>query len=161
MINSTSLLTYKTILVIDDDPMIQRSIFSMLDGMSANIIAAPDCILGLELAKRKCPDLILLDWHMPKLSGIDALCQLKSTPKTADIPVIMMSAIALESMNTYQSLTKGADDFLRKPFDKYELTGRLTAIFRLYEAKKTIENQRNTLQRLAKEKTSTHDNVGS
>jgi len=141
-----------TILIIDDDPLVQRGIFSMLQATPAHFISAPSAEVGITLAKRKQPCLILLDWQMPKITGIEALQMLKNDEETKHIPVIMMTAVAKSSEHTYQALSMGADDFLTKPFDVHELTGRICAVLRLYNANKQIAQQNETLTKISEDK---------
>ena len=142
----------KTILIIDDDLLLQKSIFKMLVSSKINFIAAPNATIGIQLAQQKLPDIILLDWNMPNLSGIDALKLLKQNPTTAHIPIIMMTAVSTSSQNSFQALSTGADDFLRKPFDQPELIGRLCNVLRLYQANAKIAKQNVSLRKLSDDK---------
>ena len=145
-------LEEKSILIIDDDLILQQSIFKMLATSNINFMAAPNATIGIKLAKQKQPDIILLDWNMPNMSGIEALKILKQHSTTFHIPIIMMTAVSTTSQNAFEALNAGADDFLRKPFDQPELIGRLCNVLRLYQAKARIEKQNKSLKELAKEK---------
>ncbi|MGB0524756.1 MAG: hybrid sensor histidine kinase/response regulator [Flammeovirgaceae bacterium] len=141
-----------SILIIDDDLLIQQSIYQMLADSTAEYLSAPNAEIGIKLAHKKQPDIILLDWNMPNMSGIDALRLLKANEQTRQIPVVMMTAFSKSSQHAFNALSIGADDFLRKPFEKPELIGRLCAIRRLYDAKAKIQRQNTRLEKLAHEK---------
>ncbi len=95
---------------------------------------------GLLLAIERRPDLILLDWMLPLLSGIEVLRQLRNHADTRDIPVIMMTARGEED-DRLRGLDGGADDYVTKPFSPAELLARVRAIIRRqtrgYDAKLT------------------------
>ena len=74
------------------------------------------------------PDLILMDWQMPVMTGVRALVILKENPKVKDIPVIMVTGIATTAEHLQEAYEKGAIDFIKKPFEKVELLARVKAI---------------------------------
>jgi len=80
------------------------------------LVAAMQGRLGVELAREHCPDLVLLDLHLPDISGEEALHLLRSDPRTRDIPVIVTSAEA-DSDSIQRLLAAGADDYLTKPLE--------------------------------------------
>lgn len=80
-----------------------------------------DALLAVE---ELCPDVILLDWMLPKLSGIEVCRQLKSRSETRDIPIIMLSARA-EDVDKVRGLETGADDYMVKPYSVIELMARV------------------------------------
>lgn len=149
---TNELLQDVSILTIDDDLTLQQSILKMFEGTGVNFIGAPNAEVGIQVAKLKQPQLILLDWNMPNMSGFEALEILKNTEETADIPIIMMTAVSTTSQNAYKALSSGADDFLRKPFDQPELLGRICSVRRVYESKNIIKSQNESLLKLADEK---------
>ena len=81
---------------------------------------AEDGLTGLELAREKGPDLILLDWMMPGLDGLQVLSELKQDEITKDIPVFMLTAKSMMA-EVGRALYEGADDYITKPFDVIEL----------------------------------------
>ncbi|MGB0524865.1 MAG: hybrid sensor histidine kinase/response regulator [Flammeovirgaceae bacterium] len=140
-----------TILIIDDELAVQRDIIEMFADKPANLIAAPNAEIGIHLAKKKQPNLVLMDWNMPGMLGVEALQVLKKDPETQHIPVLIMTAHAITSLQTHLCLTLGADDFLKKPFDTHELIGRICAVLRQYRAKQQIEVQNQSLKKLSEE----------
>ncbi len=112
--------TRTKILVIEDEEHI-RTILSYnleLDGFKVHL--AENGIKGLEIARAKMPDLILLDWMMPGLDGLQVLSELKQDERTKSIPVFMLTAKSMMA-EVGRALYEGADDYITKPFDVVEL----------------------------------------
>jgi CheY-like chemotaxis protein len=107
----------KTLLYIEDNLSNLSLIEQLLKECAPiKLISAMQGQLGLELAARHRPDLILLDVHLPDINGADVLARLKARPRTRDIPVVVLSADATQSqINRLTSL--GATDYLTKPLD--------------------------------------------
>ena len=112
----------KTVLVVEDDPWIRSLIADLLSSEGYNILQAPDGRVGLEVAQREDPDVILLDLAMPEKSGLDVLHDLKSSKPTQDIPVIVVSAYAMLMMG---SDARRADGVSQKPFDLADLLAQV------------------------------------
>jgi DNA-binding response OmpR family regulator len=108
------------ILVMDDDPSVRELCEMVLGGEGFAVVATPDAVSGIEAARTEHPDLILLDWMMPRVDGLDALQVLKSTQATASIPVVMLTA--LDGMSDIALATMGgADGYVTKPFEPADL----------------------------------------
>jgi len=125
----------KTVLVVDDDSDIREliswklaqagyGILTEADGEAALVAAAGLSTSGVLGA---CPDLVLLDWTMPKMSGIDVCRALRADPVTADIPVIILTAKAQEA-EVERGFAAGADDYIVKPFSPREMLRRVDAL---------------------------------
>lgn len=117
----------KTVLVIDDDPVIRKIVKANLEENGFKSIEAGSGSDGLESATNLTPDCILLDWMMPDLDGIETLKELKANENTKHIPVIMLTA-KTDISNVSESLNIGAEDYIVKPFDSYTLLKRLNKI---------------------------------
>lgn len=103
----------KTILFIEDEQALQKTLGEALRQEGFNIISALDGEIGLRLAQGKKPNLILLDLILPKINGFEVLKQLKDSPETKDIPVIVLSN--LESVGDVQKVIElGATTYLVK-----------------------------------------------
>jgi diguanylate cyclase (GGDEF)-like protein len=113
-----------TILCIDDDPNIRDLVFAALDLDGYQVLLAPDGAQGLAMAATDQPHLILLDVMLPDMRGWDVLTALKSQPRTADIPVIFLSALD-DTEDRVNGLALGADDYMGKPFAVQELLARV------------------------------------
>lgn len=103
-----------------------------LERAGFSTLRAADGQQGFTAAINHHPSLILVDWMMPVVSGIELLRRLKRDERTRTIPVIMLSAKA-ETDNKSQGLDTGADDYLAKPFSPKELVSRINAVLRRYE----------------------------
>src|SRR3954468_10599714 len=113
------------ILVIEDNADTRRFLEAML-GKEFEIISAENAVVGIDYARNRQPDLILLDIMMPILNGHDACSLLKKDEKTKRIPIIFLSAKNNINDITH-GLTLGADDYIAKPFDFKELLARIRA----------------------------------
>lgn len=109
-----------TILVIEDEEHIRTILKYNLELDGFEVYLAEDGMSGLELAREKRPDLVLLDWMMPGLDGLQVLSELKNDERTKDIPVFMLTAKSLMA-EVGRALYEGADDYITKPFDVIEL----------------------------------------
>jgi DNA-binding response OmpR family regulator len=116
------------ILVIEDNADTRRFLEAML-GKEFEVICAENAVIGIEFARNKAPDLILLDIMLPILSGYDACSLLKKDDKTKGVPIIFLSAKNSVPDITH-GLTTGADDYIPKPFDYKELLARIKARLR-------------------------------
>jgi len=109
-----------TVLVVEDEEHI-RSVLDYnlrLDGFDVQL--APDGPAALELVSRHRPDLVLLDWMMPGMDGLEVLAKLKAAPATADIPVFMLTAKGMLT-EVERAMKAGVDDYITKPFDPIHL----------------------------------------
>ncbi|MCO5141710.1 MAG: response regulator transcription factor [Oligoflexia bacterium] len=119
----------KKILVIEDNEDTRKFLYQILS-KEYEITLADNAVLGIDYARNQSPDLILLDIMLPHLSGLDACQLLKKDEKTANIPVIFLSAKSKVSDIT-SGLNLGADDYISKPFDYKELVARVKARLRI------------------------------
>ncbi len=113
-----------TVLVVDDDPVIQRLLRVNFEMEGYEVIVASDGMDGLERARAEHPDIVVLDIMMPKMSGLEVAKALKADPDTAWIPVLLLSAKAQEA-DLRAGDESGADGYLTKPFDPLQLLQRV------------------------------------
>lgn len=118
------------ILIVDDEPLNVKLLASKLDGSKYEILQAYGGIEALEKVEKKSPDLILLDVMMPDMDGYEVTTRLKNDPKTANIPIIMVTALD-GSEDKIQGLEAGAEEFLSKPVNATELLARINSMLRL------------------------------
>ncbi|MEP5152485.1 phosphate regulon transcriptional regulator PhoB [Planktotalea sp.] len=111
-------------LLIEDEPA-QREVLSYnLESESYRVLQAGSGDEGLLIAREEIPDLIVLDWMLPGVSGIEVCRQIKSRNETKDIPVIMLSARS-EEVDKVRGLETGADDYVVKPYSVKEMLARV------------------------------------
>ncbi len=130
-----------TILVADDQPSNLESILNFFEESNEpySVLQAIHGEMACMIAKKKQPDLIIMDWEMPVMNGIDAIKKLKSDKKTKDIPVIMASGVMVSSEHLKTALDAGAVDYIRKPIDKVELIARVRSMLELSDSYKQIK----------------------
>lgn len=133
----------KKILIIDDEPSNIKVIVDALKIMKYEIFIALNGHDGYNIAVSKNPDIILTDWEMPELSGIETIKLIKKNDQLKDIPIIMVTGKMLDSISIETSFETGAHDYLKKPIDKIELLARIKSMLQLFDSmKKNIELER-------------------
>lgn len=110
----------QSILVVEDEALIRKSICEILSLKGYKAVGAANGLLGLERAKEIKPDLVLCDIIMPKLSGLQMLKSIRKTPDLEHIPFIFLTALSAMA-DVRKGMNTGADDYLTKPFDHNEL----------------------------------------
>jgi two-component system cell cycle response regulator len=118
------------ILIVDDDPTNVKLLAAKLGDPKYIIFKAYSGAEALHTARKERPDLLLLDVMMPGMNGFEVTAQLKNDPETADIPIILVTALD-GSDNKTKGLEAGADDFLNKPVHTAELKARVKSLLRL------------------------------
>ncbi|MGY6530787.1 MAG: PP2C family protein-serine/threonine phosphatase [Cyanobacterium sp.] len=137
------------ILIIDDDRTIQILLTRTLKKSGYEVSIASDGITGLELAEKIKPALIISDWLMPKLGGLDVCRQVKQNPALATTFFILItSKISVD--DRVQGLDAGADDFICKPIDLQELKARVRAGLRLHQLSQDLQKQKQLLEKQKK-----------
>ena len=145
----------KKILAIDD----KEDNLITLSALLKNLM--PECVMiraksgreGIEKAKEESPDTILLDVKMPDMDGFETCRTLMSDEKTKHIPVIMITAIKTDLQSRIKGLEMGANTFLAKPIDEYELVSQLKVALRIKEAEDALREERNSLECIVRERT--------
>lgn len=117
------------ILVIEDEPALVEMLRYNLEKEGFDVTAALDGEEGLTAVGETKPDLILLDWMLPHMSGLEICRQLRRGRETRSVPVIMLTARSEES-DRVRALDVGADDYVAKPFSPGELMARIRAVLR-------------------------------
>jgi len=130
-----------TILVVEDDIAIRDMLCFSLRHSGFECESVGDAEKGLEWLKNQQPELILLDWMLPGIDGIEFIRRLRAVESWASIPVIMLTAKG-ESEDMVKGLSVGADDYINKPFSPPELMARIKAVMRRCNLSETGENQK-------------------
>ncbi|MGE5505382.1 MAG: phosphate regulon transcriptional regulator PhoB [Actinomycetota bacterium] len=117
------------VLIVEDEPALVTMLQYNLEKEGYRVVVAEDGEAALAMAGRMRPDLVLLDWMLPKLSGVEVCREIRRRAETRDTPVIMVTARA-EEADKIRGLNTGADDYLTKPFSVPELMARVRALLR-------------------------------
>jgi len=118
-----------TVLVVEDEPAIQELISYNLQQAGHQPMRAGSAEDALNIMRHALPDLVLVDWMLPGLSGIELAKRIKSDKRTKTVPIIMLTARAAEE-DKLTGLETGADDYITKPFSPRELNARVKAVLR-------------------------------
>lgn len=116
-------------LLVEDEPPLAELVTYNLSREGYEIAVAADGEEALLMIDERLPDIVLLDWMLPKLAGIEVARRLRARPATRNLPIIMLTARS-EETDRIRGLDVGADDYLTKPFSMSELTARIRAVMR-------------------------------
>ncbi len=139
-----------TILIVDDNASARETLVAMLETQDYHIELAEDGFHALQILQQFQPDLILLDVMMPGMDGFEVCRRIRAASQLAEVPIIMLTALD-DRASLLRGIEAGADDFLIKPVDRYELTARVRTITRLNRyriLKEQRENLREMTERL-------------
>ncbi len=137
-----------TILIADDHPENVTLLARYLTNEGYSYIGAKDGLETLEKIRKHLPDLVLLDVNMPFKDGFAVLKEIRQDPATEHIPVIILTAARLDTMDIQSGLNMGADDYVTKPFDRRELLARIRSKLRVKEAEDIIRRRNRELNLL-------------
>jgi two-component system phosphate regulon response regulator PhoB len=115
--------------VVEDEDALATLLHYNLDKEGYVVGVAGDGEEALTMASERAPDLVILDWMLPKVSGIEVCRRLRGRSETRNVPIIMLTARGEES-DRIRGLDTGADDYVVKPFSMIELTARVRAVLR-------------------------------
>ncbi|MBA1443486.1 MAG: phosphate regulon transcriptional regulator PhoB [Chromatiales bacterium] len=118
-----------TILVVDDESAVLEMLRFVLEQEGFHVVVAEDAAVAIKRMQQSPPDLILLDWMLPGMSGIELASRLKSDQVTESIPIIMLTAKGEED-DKVRGLETGAEDYVTKPFSARELLARIRSVLR-------------------------------
>ena len=135
------------VLIIDDNASNRLLLSSQLELHNFKILEASDGRQGIVQAETHFPDLILLDVMMPFMDGFETCRQLKGSPSTRHIPVIMITALR-DVKDRIEGMKAGADEFLSRPHNREELLIRVNSLIKLKQARDKLEEERNRLELL-------------
>jgi len=116
-----------TIVVVDDDADILGLLEYKLTAAGHQVTAEADGEAGLAAIHEVKPDLVVLDWMMPRLTGIEVCLEMRKDPSMADVPVLFLTAKAQES-DVQRGFAAGGNDYVVKPFSPRELSTRIDAL---------------------------------
>lgn len=117
------------VLLVEDDENLVELVTYNLGAAGFEVTSTPDGEEALVLAAEDMPDVVILDWMVESVSGIEVCRRLRRLPATANVPILMLTARA-EEADRVRGLETGADDYLTKPFSPRELVARINAVLR-------------------------------
>jgi len=131
------------ILIVDDEPAILESIVNCYieSREPFELFQALNGETAFQVVQKIVPDLVLTDWEMPVMDGLQLIGKLQSAESLRDIPVIMVTGFMLSPYDLRTAMSVGAVDYIRKPIDKTELLARTKTMLKLSTANKTIRKQ--------------------
>jgi two-component system phosphate regulon response regulator PhoB len=118
-----------TVLVVEDEPQIQELVAVNLEHIGHKVLRAASAEEAEIAIRTALPDVLVLDWMLPGESGLSFARRLRSDERTRDLPILMLTARAMEQ-DKISGLEAGADDYLTKPFSPKELAARIKAVLR-------------------------------
>ena len=122
-------MTANKILIVEDEAPIREMIAFHLARAGYETLEAPDCKVARELLANEQPDLAIIDWMLPDMSGLELTRMLKRDKENDDLAIIMLTARA-DEYDKVAGLDSGADDYITKPFSPRELIARIQAVLR-------------------------------
>lgn len=128
------------VLIVDDEYIGRETLQSVLEGEGYELEMAENGFQAIEKAKKLLPDVILLDVMMPGMTGFEVCQRIRNDPQIAEIPIIILTALD-DRESLLNALKAGADDFISKPFDRYELRARLLGITQLNRYQKLSQER--------------------
>jgi adenylate cyclase len=138
------------ILIVDDEPFNLDLLEQELEDQNYTIERANDGAEALDKVSSFLPDLILLDYMMPKMNGLEVLRRLREDAQYKGIPVILLTAKATQE-DKVRGLDAGADDYVIKPFDSFELLARVRAMMRIKQMHDTLDEWNRSLTEKVKQ----------
>ena len=117
------------ILIVEDEPAIQALIAYALKQAGYTVLQAENAEKALRMVNEKLPDLVMLDWMLPKMNGVEFARLLRRKERTKSLPIIMLTA-RIDESDKVCGLEIGADDYITKPFSPRELVARIKAVLR-------------------------------
>jgi len=142
-----------TILIVDDDSEHLKLITGHLidHNPEYQLLIATNGRSGYDIAVKKLPDLILMDWEMPQINGVEAIRLIKADEKARAIPIIMITGTEYDTDKLKDAMEAGAIDFIRKPYNQVELLARIMTQTRHLEINRKLLEQQELVIRQEKE----------
>ncbi|MEM7297503.1 MAG: response regulator [Bacteroidota bacterium] len=127
------------ILVVDDEYSNVELVLSIIDDLIQEVFYAPNGKVAIELTLEEKPDIIVMDWEMPEMNGIEAIREIKKLDEISSIPIIVATGLKTTDENLREALDAGATDFLRKPYSTIEFKARVSSALRIQQQHQTIQ----------------------
>ncbi|EAY25401.1 hybrid sensor histidine kinase/response regulator [Microscilla marina] len=142
-------LPQATILIVDDQSENIQTITHFLEEAQQGyeLLIASNGKIAFEVAKKTLPDLIITDWDMPFMNGLELTQAVKTNASTQHIPILLITGVYTSSEDLKTALDAGAHDYLRKPIQKVELWARASSVLKLMQSYSTIQTQATEIER--------------
>ncbi|WP_299458739.1 hybrid sensor histidine kinase/response regulator [uncultured Microscilla sp.] len=142
-------LPQATILIVDDQSENIQTITHFLEEAQQGyeLLIASNGKVAFEVAKKTLPDLIITDWDMPFMNGLELTQAVKTNTSTQHIPILLITGVYTSSEDLKTALDAGAHDYLRKPIQKVELWARASSVLKLMQSYSTIQTQTTEIER--------------
>ena len=127
------------VLVVDDEYDNVDAVLCAIKGAVKEVFYASNGLKAIQLAKEYTPDVIVMDWEMPQMNGLEAIRVLKCMPEVKDIPIIVVTGVKTTNKNLGEAFEAGATDFLKKPYDGLEFKARISSAVKIKWQHDTIE----------------------
>jgi len=134
------------VLLVDDNEQNLELLRAYLDDLGCETRTATDGVAAMAAIEAAIPDLVLLDVMMPRMSGFQVCERIKQSPRTRDVPVVMVTALN-EVGDVERAVEAGADDFLTKPVNRLELLTRVRSLLRVRNLKRQLDSTLDELRR--------------
>lgn len=137
-----------SILVVDDTINNIQTIVEYLEASEKpyQVWSTMNGYTALQIIQKRKPDLIITDWEMPEMSGLELIETIKQKPEIEEIPCIVVTGMRISPGDLKLALDKGAIDFIRKPINKIELWARVESSIQLFESYRTIKAQKKEIE---------------
>ncbi|MGB0525497.1 MAG: response regulator [Flammeovirgaceae bacterium] len=141
-----------TILIVDDDPIQLKVVSELLKGMPYRLMMAQNGEKAVEITQRKQPDLIIMDWQMPAMTGIEAIKRIRSDYNNNDIPIVLTTGVMVSEDYLQLAFKEGASTYLKKPIGKLELLACIHSMLILTESNRKVHEKKQELEELGQQK---------
>ena len=128
------------ILIAEDDHISRKILQTILTKQGNDVIAAEDGLKALEALQRETPDILITDWMMPDLDGLQLSRRVRALDLPSYVYIILLTALT-EKQRIIEGLDAGADDYITKPYDKTELMARVRAGERVIQLERTLRDK--------------------
>lgn len=128
------------ILIAEDDPISRKILQTILTKQGNDVTAAEDGLKALEALRKETPDILITDWMMPDLDGLQLSRQVRALDLPSYVYIILLTALT-EKERIIEGLDAGADDYVTKPYDKTELLARVRAGERVIELERSLRQK--------------------
>jgi sigma-B regulation protein RsbU (phosphoserine phosphatase) len=132
------------ILIAEDEPISKRLLETILTKAGHDVVAVEDGIRALDSIQKEVPDILITDWMMPELDGLELCRRLRTLNLPSYVYVILLTALT-QKENVTQGLDAGADDYVTKPFERTELLARVRAGERVIQLEKSLRERNEEL----------------